>query len=127
MAYVTNIKSITNNTVYPLTVIDGENGVRISIAGSGAWNGDMWVPWIGNQSEAYKAIKIIWGFESDQELYIFQDYWYPPHENAVKYRIISPFVYGDDNNYIIPGNATGGGNKSLILTANGKDISLKMV
>ncbi|ELE9727895.1 hypothetical protein RM407_001519 [Enterobacter kobei] len=127
MAYVTNIKSIANNTVYPLTIIDGENGVRIAIAGSGAWNGDLWVPWIGNQSEDYKAIKIIWGFDSEQVIYLYQDYWYPPHENAVKYRTISPLVYYDGNNHIIPGNGTGGGNKGLILTGKGKDIELKMV
>lgn len=127
MSKVTNIKSITNNTSYPITVIDGENGTRFSVAGSGVWNGDLWIPWVGNDGEDYKPIEIIGGSNSDYTIFIYQDYWYPPHESPVKYRNTSPFIYDDGNNMMIPGNNTGGGERTLILTAHGKDILPKLV
>ncbi|EQB98039.1 hypothetical protein [Photorhabdus temperata] len=71
----------------------------------------MVVPWIGGQEEVWKALKIyVTGGHGN--VWVFQDYWYPAHENAIKY-CVGKFSYKDAKE--IPGNNRGGGNKRLLI------------
>ena len=86
MASVSILRSIANNTPYTLSIRNGESKSDLfSIGAQSAWNGCMNVPWIGKVSENYKAIELVMGAKAETTLWLFQDYWEPAHENAVKY------------------------------------------
>lgn len=124
MASVTNLKTIVNNTNTGVTFINGENASQIfTIAGNSSWNGDLWVPWIGNQGEAGKAIRILSGRNSEDVVFLFQDYWHPAHADAVKY-VRDNFDYESAKE--VEGENRGGGNKALIINPFERTIDLIM-
>lgn len=119
-AHVTNIKSITNPFLYAITIKNGENTQQtFSIAAGGVWNGDLWVPWVGRNSEMYKSISIT-DPNDGLNVQIFQDYWNPAGADAIKW-VNSGGSYGRGKE--IAGNNHGGGEKALQIL---KDGSLKM-
>ncbi|MBD2814433.1 hypothetical protein ID850_06575 [Xenorhabdus sp. Flor] len=135
MAKKTHIKTIENKTRYTVVIVNGEDGgKRIQINGFGEWRGDLVVPWIGRQDESWKALKIYIADEDNNDnVWVFQDYWYPPNQDAVKYHVGDNFSY--ENAKEIPGNNKGGGDKLLSILVgridiNGQEkysINLKMV
>lgn len=111
-ASVTNIKTITNSLLYPITIRNGENSQEILTVGAGeGWNGDLWVPWVGSQSEMSKAIELTVA-PDNTKIWIFQDYWNPPHQNAIKC-VYHRQDYGAAHE--IDGNNRGAGEKALII------------
>jgi hypothetical protein len=57
---VTNIKTITNRLVYPITVKNGENTQQTFTVQQGSgWNGDMWVPWVHDEGYMHKCIHLV--------------------------------------------------------------------
>ncbi|PQQ27269.1 hypothetical protein [Photorhabdus hindustanensis] len=130
IAGVTNIKSIYNKTPCKIVIEHGYVARRnFSVDKMSEWHGDLWAPWIGDKYEPNKAIHIYTerGLRSEFRfnIWIFQDYWNPPNENAVKYSINREFTY--DDALEIPGNNRGGGNKILTLEFNDNDINLEMI
>ncbi|MBC8954196.1 hypothetical protein [Xenorhabdus sp. PB62.4] len=126
MAKVTDIVSIANNTPYTMSLINGENSDQIfSIGAERVWNGHLWVPWIGKTSENYKAIKLILGPKSDNYIYVFQDYYNPSGENAVKYFEGLSMNYDGDTKEV-EGDNRGGGRKVLVVNLTGRNYILKM-
>ncbi|WP_082712068.1 MULTISPECIES: hypothetical protein [Burkholderia] len=124
MADVTNIKMIINNTFNLIAIKNGDSASQLfSVPASGAWTGDIWVPWIAGQSEGNKAINIIDGAPSQILIFLFQDYWNPPGKDAIKY-CNAPFSYNDATE--VPGNNQGGGNKILILNPSENGFALYM-
>ncbi|MNJ54310.1 hypothetical protein D3C77_497450 [compost metagenome] len=127
MASVTYIKSIANNTPYTLTLINGENSsYMFAIGAQNAWNGSMAIPWIGRSEENHKALRLILGPRSETTIWIFQDYWQPPHENAVKY-IIAPSMDYEGATQELPGANRGGGNKNLIINLVNRNFEVSIV
>lgn len=121
-AAVTNLRTIVNNTDSTITIINGENTEQsFSISPHSQWNGSLWIPWVGRQSEGFKAIKIFSGPQSNVLTYLFQDYWNPPNANAIKYSN-DPFQYGTASD--VEGNNTGAGNKVLFINPDGAGIHL---
>lgn len=120
MADVTNIKTISNSLLYPVTVRDGENAELVfSIAAGGTWDGNIWVPWVGNDGEMHKCI-VLESKDAHLHLRVFQDYWNPAWRDAVK-------VATPGENYEtatqVPGNNQGGGVKTLAILGN-KTLSM---
>ncbi len=110
MANVTNIKSIANSALSAIAITTNDGAKQIfSVAAGGAWNGDLWVPWVGNNEEMWKCLVLDMG---TRKLLIYQDYWNPANADAVK------FVW-DNGSYSdgleLGGNNRGGGNKALII------------
>ncbi|MHC6224192.1 hypothetical protein ACYU03_05340 [Pseudomonas sp. X10] len=126
MASVTYIKSIANNTPYTLTLINGENAdYMFAIGAQNVWNGSMAVPWVGRAAENHKALQLILGPQSATTIWVFQDYWNPPHENAIKYLTADEMDY-DGATLELPGNNRGGGNKNLIINLVNRDFQLRI-
>ena len=126
MAHVTNFKTITNNTPYPITVRNGEDTQQFfTVAGNAGWNGDLWVPWIGNDGENGKAIHIKAGSTGEINIWVFQDYWNPPNKDAIKAHYGSAMSYSHAKE--INGNNKGGGEKGLIVKLVGRDINLQLI
>ncbi|KER01843.1 hypothetical protein LGZ99_03135 [Photorhabdus temperata] len=128
IAGVTNIKTIYNKTPCVFVIEHGYIArKKITVDKMSEWRGDLWAPWIGDKYEPNKAIHIYTGREckSEIDIWIFQDYWNPPNENAVKYSLNRAFSY--DDALEIPGNNRGGGNKILTLEFNDNNIDLKMI
>lgn len=124
MATVTYIKSIANNTPYTLTVINGENSsYMFAIGAQSAWNGSMAIPWIGRSGEDYKAVRLILGPRAESNLWIFQDYYQPSGENAIKY-LAAPSMDYEGGTQELPGNNRRGGNKNLIINLVNRGFEL---
>ncbi|WP_156429446.1 hypothetical protein [Burkholderia sp. TSV86] len=124
MANITNIKMVINNTFNILVLKDGENNSKLfSVPANGVWNGDIWVPWVSSQDDEKKAINIIDAAPSQILAFLFQDYWNPPGENAVKY-CNTTFSYSGAIE--VPGNNRGGGEKILIVNPAESGFSLFM-
>jgi hypothetical protein len=110
-----------------MSIIDGEDTNQLfSIGAQSAWNGSMYVPWIGGDDENYKAIQISLGPTSETKLWVFQDYWDPSGENAIKY------LFGPNMKYTgmtkeVPGNNRGGGNRILMISLKGNGYDLQMM
>jgi hypothetical protein len=67
---VTNIKTITNRLIIPVTVRNGENTQQLfTVAQGDGWNGDLWVPWVFGGYTMWKSIQLDMG----RKLYIFQN------------------------------------------------------
>jgi hypothetical protein len=116
MANVTNIESISNALLYPVSVRDGENAnILFSIAAAGAWNGSMWAPWVGGQGEMSKSIVIECPDQGNLSISVFQDYWNPPNADAVKYSTNASYNGAAE----IAGNNRGGGSKILYIQSDG--------
>jgi len=113
MAKVTEILVISNLSSFPLVVKNGENPSQTVTIEAGSKDAalNMWVPWIGNPTENWKAILLVGGAEGDVNLWVYQDYWQPPGADAVKYSD-TPDVY--NNGQEIFGNNRGGGRKRLV-------------
>ncbi|WP_367376727.1 hypothetical protein [Hafnia alvei] len=127
MAKVTSIFSISNNTPYTITVRNGENLNQIfSIPAGGAYDKAVWVPWIGNSEENWKAICLLLGPQSQDYIWLFQDYWNPSGANAVKY-LIAPQMDYDAETSEVDGNNRGGGNKALVINHKNDKYILKMI
>ncbi|WP_124311290.1 hypothetical protein [Pseudomonas chlororaphis] len=127
MAKVTNLKSIANNTPYTMSVRNGENhSEQFSIAAGSAWNGSLWIPWIGKDSENYKAIQLLLGPRGDVTIWLFQDYWEPPNANAIKY-LIAPEMKYSGGTQEVDGNNRGGGEKILNVSSGTPSYLLKMI
>lgn len=58
MALVTNIKFIQSLTKYKISIYNGEHNTTHVIDSKGIFGRSIWIPWIGRQDEAYKAILI---------------------------------------------------------------------
>jgi hypothetical protein len=115
MADVTNIVSISNALLYPVSIRDGENsGILFSIAAGGSWNGSMWAPWVGSQGEMSKSIQIKCP-DQGLSVSVFQDFWYPPYKDAIKFSNSASYKGAAE----IPGNNRGGGNKILNIKSDG--------
>ena len=78
MSDVTNIKTITNHLLGPVTIKNGENTQQTFTVQQGAgWNGDMWIPWVGHEGELWKAIRILRMNEVSVNLFQHgNDIWY---------------------------------------------------
>src|SRR3954453_12106350 len=118
MSDVTNIKTITNQLLYAVTVRNGENTQQtFTVNASSGWNGDMWIPWVNSPSEMYKSIRLDWPRGSGQagttSFYILQygDYIYYSWENDF------------NKKNIIGGNNGIRGEKALII-ASSSDVHL---
>jgi hypothetical protein len=125
MASVTYLRSIANNTPYTLTLIDGENRSQsLAIGAQQAWTGALAVPWIGRSAENHKALRIILGPRSETNIWLFQDYWQPAHEDAIKYLTASSMEYASEEVQEVPGDNRKGGNKNLIINLVNRDFTL---
>ncbi|MNJ31786.1 hypothetical protein D3C77_264340 [compost metagenome] len=125
MASVTYLRSIANNTPYTLTLIDGENRSQsLAIGAQQAWTGSLAVPWIGKSSENHKALRLILGPRSGTNIWLFQDYWQPAHEDAIKYLTASNMEYASEEVQEVPGDNRKGGNKNLIVNLVNRDFTL---
>ncbi|CAM3529247.1 conserved hypothetical protein [Xenorhabdus nematophila ATCC 19061] len=113
MASKTHIRTIKNETEFSIVIVNGEDGnKRIEIDGFKKWQGDLVVPWIGRQGEAWKALKIyVTGGKGN--VWVFQDYWNPPHKDAIKYYEGNEFSYEGAKE--IRGNNQGAGDKLLLI------------
>jgi len=113
MSNVTNIKTITNRLLYPVSVKNGENHKEIFTVEKGAgWNGDMWIPWVDGEGDMGKAIQLSWSPDNkqpDKRIYIFQ------HGDSIMYVWDNP-TYDQKN--IISGNSAIKGEKLLIVDTN---------
>jgi hypothetical protein len=70
MSDVTNIKTITNDLLFPITVRNGENTQQIFTVGTtSGWDGNMWIPWVDSASDMWKCISLRW---PSKTIYIFQ-------------------------------------------------------
>jgi hypothetical protein len=115
MANVTNIRSIANNLFNSISFVDGENNEIIFTVGSeGGWNGNIYVPWVGNEDEMYKCVRI-YGLPENEVTYLFQDYYNPPYEDAVKYCNDGNYSSGQE----VKGTKQGGGDRVLIIDIDG--------
>ncbi|WP_387462916.1 hypothetical protein [Photorhabdus sp. RM323S] len=87
MAKITNIKDVINNASRKIYIIVGESNNKTHTVNSNSeWVGDIWVPWIKNQDESNKAIRItIEGEPGTTTIWVFQDYLNPPNKDQVKY------------------------------------------
>jgi hypothetical protein len=71
MSDVTNIKTITNHLLFPITVKNGENTQQtFTVASAAGWNGDLWIPWVFGQGTIWKSILLEW---PSRKIYIFQN------------------------------------------------------
>ncbi|MCX2890009.1 hypothetical protein OO258_17385 [Pseudomonas sp. DCB_BI] len=127
MASVTYLRSIANNTPYTLTVIDGENRSHsLAIGAQHAWNGSLAVPWIGKSSENHKALRLILGPAAGTSIWLYQDYWQPAHEDAIKQLTASTMEYASEEAVEVPGDNRNGGNKNLIINLVNREFTLYM-
>lgn len=116
MASVTTLKSIVNSTQSSISVRNGENSSQaFTISANRTWEGKMDVPWIGKESEDYKAIRFLMGPASDVTIWLFQDYWNPPHQDAVKY-LAAPAMSYNAETIEVSGRNRGGGSKVLTIS-----------
>lgn len=87
MSNVTNLKTITNNLIVPITVKNNENTQQtFTVANRAGWNGDLWIPWVDNQDQMMsKGIMIEWRIgEGLGRIYVFQhgdQIYYATNEN----------------------------------------------
>lgn len=124
MAHVTNIKSISNALLYPVTVKNGENTQQtFSIQAGGVWNGDLWVPWVGNDTEMWKCLVFECPDQANMVIQVFQDYWNPANADAVKCVYVSRGEHGYWAGREISGENKGGGEKALLI---GSDTTFHM-
>ncbi|OWO82586.1 hypothetical protein B5C26_09415 [Photorhabdus luminescens] len=115
MASVTTIKTIENITGDTMVIINGEDSnIGTVIERNRYWHGSLRVPWIGDQSESWKALRIFVLGGYRDIIWVFQDYYRPPGENAIKY-CVGEFSY--KNAQEIQGNNRGGGDKIFRLSA----------
>ena len=125
MASVTYLCSIANNTPYTLTVVDGENRSKsVAVGAQHAWNGELAVPWIGNTNENHKALRLILGPAAEASIWVFQDYWKPAHENAIKQLAAHTMDYDSDEVIEVAGNNRNGGHKNLIVSLVNRKFKL---
>ncbi len=119
MASVTNIKTISNALVYPVTIKNGENTQQtFTIGANSGWNGDLWVPWVGNDGEMWKCIMITCPDQDNMTIQLFQDYWNPPNANATKRVYVSRGESGYGAGREIFGENRGGGEKALMIASD---------
>ncbi|NJM74718.1 MAG: hypothetical protein HC852_01835 [Acaryochloridaceae cyanobacterium RU_4_10] len=115
MADVTAIRSIANNLLNPITLIDGENkSFIITIESEGGWNGNIWVPWVEDEDSMWKCITFL-GIPKTEKLFLFQDYLKPANKDAVKYCTDGKYASGVE----VKGSNQGGGDKVLIFGQDG--------
>lgn len=122
MASVTNIKAISNSLLFPANIKLGQDTQQVfSIAASGSWNGGLWVPWVGADGDMWKCIVITCPDHTNLTILVFQDFWNPAWQNAIKYiNIVDPTKtpkYSDGQE--IAGNNRGGGAKALNIASDG--------
>jgi hypothetical protein len=110
-AEVTDIREILNQRTQQVRFYKGEDKVTITVPAGGRWAGSMWVPWVGNGAEMWKSITISWGGEVRYQ--VFQDYWNTA--NQVRYSKTNSY----QNSFVVPGDSTGGGRKTLIVQSDG--------
>jgi hypothetical protein len=110
MANVTNIRTIANSALSAIAITTNDGAKQMfSVAAGGAWDGALWVPWVGNNGEMWKCLVLALG---NRKLKIYQDYWKPAYQDAVKY-VWDNGSYEDGNE--LGGNNRGGGEKALII------------
>jgi hypothetical protein len=106
MSDVTNIKTITNNLLYPVTVKNGENTQQTFTVGQETgWNGDLWIPWVFDGHTMWKSILLEW---SQNRIYIFQ------HGDHIRFSWDNNF----DHRETLGGNSGIKGEKALIIASN---------
>ncbi|MFD1793742.1 hypothetical protein ACFSE0_19205 [Ochrobactrum teleogrylli] len=129
MASVTNLTSIVNDTDYPVNFHNSEQDSPpdFTVPMLGYRFGSLWVPWVGNDGDSYKAIRVTAG-KDRINIFIFQDYWNPPDLNEVKYAVgVDRFYYTTVESKKIPGDADGAGNKILRISTDDVGITLKLI
>ncbi|WP_336331988.1 hypothetical protein [Pseudomonas putida] len=127
MASVTYLRSIANNTPYTLTLVDGENrGQSLAIGAQHVWNGSLAVPWIGKSEENYKALRLILGPAAETSIWVFQDYWQPAHQDAIKCLTASSMEYASEEVIEVAGDNHDGGSKNLIVSLVNRQFRLLM-
>lgn len=127
MASVTYIRTIANNTPYTLTLVDGENRSQsLSVGAQQSWNGSLAVPWIGRSGENHKALRLILGPGAETTIWLFQDYWKPEHQDAIKYLKATAMSYDSEDVSEVPGDNRGGGVKNLIVSLVNREFRLLM-
>ncbi|MBC8955037.1 hypothetical protein [Xenorhabdus sp. PB62.4] len=125
MANITKIVLINNHTKNKVGIFNGENHSQHSILPGRTWSGEISVPWIREPSENWKALKLTLGPTDNVYIYIFQDYWSPPYEDAVKY-LQAQYMDYSGSTQEIPGHNRHGGNKTLTISQIGENYYLKM-
>jgi len=112
MATVTKIRVITNNSLYAIQIINGENSNEtFSIDAGAGWTGEIWIPWVASQDEMNKAIEIV----SDGEtlFFVFQDY----NDSTDQIKYYSTRSYPGIS---MEGASMRGGKKTLSITSTNK-------
>ncbi len=110
-AQVTDIREILNRRTQQVRIYKGEDRVTFTVPAGGRWVGSMWIPWVGNNGEMGKSITISWG--GVEHYQVFQDYW----NTADQVRFSKTNSY--QNSFVVPGDSTGGGRKTLIVQSDG--------
>lgn len=106
MSDVTNIKTITNQLLFPVTVRNGENTQQtFTVASSSGWNGDLWIPWVVSASDMWKSIFLEW---STASIYIFQ------HGDHIWFSWKNDF----NNKAVLGGNSGIRGEKAVIVASD---------
>ncbi|MEH1810766.1 hypothetical protein [Nostoc sp.] len=106
MSDVTNLKTITNHLLYPVTVKNGENTQEtFTVGSSNGWNGNMWIPWVTDTSAMWKSILLEW---ASKRIYIFQ------HGDNIWYSWNNDF----NQKAILGGNSTIKGEKALVIASD---------
>jgi hypothetical protein len=110
-AEVTDIREILNHLPKQVQFYKGEDRVAVTIPAGGRWAGSMWIPWVGSGAEMWKSITISWGGAVRYQ--VFQDYWNT--SDQVRYSKTNSY----QNSFIVPGDSTGGGRKTIIVQSDG--------
>ncbi|BAZ26841.1 hypothetical protein NIES4073_77550 [Kalymmatonema gypsitolerans NIES-4073] len=106
MSDVTNIKTITNQLLYPVTVRNGENTQQtFTVNSSSGWNGDLWIPWVVSARDMWKSISLVW---PTNKIYIFQ------HDNHIMYSWNNDF----NQSGVLGGNSGIRGEKALVIESD---------
>ena len=72
------------------------------------------------------ALRLILGTSAETCFWIFQDYWQPAHEDAVKCITASSMEYTSEQVIEVTGDNRGGGNKNLIVNLVNRNFMLYM-
>lgn len=119
MASVTTLIRIVNGTQDTISVRNGENSSQaFTISANKVWEGEIKVPWIGKESEDGKAIRLLVGPGGNTTMWLFQDYWNPAHQDAVKY-LVAPAMSYNAETLEVSGRNRGGGSKVLTISLDG--------
>ncbi|MDB6371070.1 MULTISPECIES: hypothetical protein [Photorhabdus] len=111
MAKLSVINNIINETEDSIHIVQGEENDKLhTLKRNSELKVSVRIPWIGNQDEGHKAIRITIS-SYDNTIWLFQDYHRPANQDQIKYYEGEEFNYQNAIN--VPGRSKGGGDKTL--------------